>query len=121
MEVLIPNGHKATSSPFAEMCISPRQALRAARLFEKTLRESFEADEKLMGQHFRSKIQTGAEMKRRAEILARWFRVFRGDLGYSLARVEVELGRALRCELDGGLYTPTSASRSFGVPQGDAQ
>lgn len=120
MEVLIQNGHRATSSPFAEMVISPSQALRAARLFERTLRESFEYDEKEMGQHFRSTVQTGAEMKRRAEIMARWFRVFRGDLGYSLARVEAELGNALRCELNGGLYTPSPAHRSFGVPQGEA-
>lgn len=117
MEVLIKN----RCSPFAEMVISPAQAIRAAKLFERTLRESFERDEKMIGKAFRLKIQTQAEMKRRAEIMARWFRVFRGDLGYSMARVEAELGNALRSELDGGLYTPPSTQRMFGVPEGVAQ
>ncbi|MEN6370225.1 MAG: hypothetical protein ABFD77_11105 [Thermotogota bacterium] len=121
MEVLIPNAHRATSSPFADMMLSERQLLRAFLLFERVLKASFAEDEKTMGEHFRRKVQTGAEMKRRAGIMARWFRVFRGDLGYSLARIEAELGRALRCELNGGLYTPTSASRSYGVPEGEAQ
>lgn len=121
MEVLIPNSFKATKNPFTDMLMSPRQALRAARAFEKVLRESFDHDEKTMGVEFRRRIQTGAEMKRRAEILARWFRVFRGDLGYSLSRIETELGRALRSELEGGIYTPAPAGRSYGVPEGETQ
>lgn len=122
MEVLIHTSFQTTTkTPFAGMVTSPKQALRASLLFERVLRQSFEYDEKVMGQHFRAKVQTGAEMKRRAEIMARWFRVFRGELGYSMARVEAELGSALRSELDGGLYTPGPKERSFGVPQGDRQ
>lgn len=121
MEVLLPNSFQATKTPFSDMMLSRRQMARAAALFERVLRESFDTDEKHMGVEFRRRVQTGAEMKRRAQIMARWFRVFRGDLGYSLARIEAELGRALRSELEGGIYTPAPAHGSYGVPEGDTQ
>ena len=121
MEILIPNTFRATKTPFSDMVLSRGQLARAAVLFEKTLRESFDDDERLVGKDFRRRIQTDTEMKRRAQIMARWFRVFRGDLGFSLPKIEVELGRALRSELDGGLYTPTPAQRSYAAPEGDYQ
>lgn len=121
MEVLIPNSFKATRSPFSDMLLSPRQALRASRMFESVLRKSFEEDEREMGIEFRRRIQTGSEMRRRAEIMARWFRVFRGDLGYSLAKIEAEIGSALRSELDGGIYSPAPAGRSYCAPEGERQ
>lgn len=121
MEVLNTNPSRPRKHPFAGMLINPRQVVRTKMLFERVLQESFEYDEREMGAHFRAKVQTGDEMRRRADIMARWFRVFRGDLGYSLARIEAELGRALRCELNGGLFTPGPANRSYGVPQGDKQ
>jgi len=89
------------------------------QMFERELRKSFATDEHRMGKAFRERVQTQAELKRRSQIMARWFRVFRGDLGYSLARCEAEMGRALRSELDGELYTPPAAIGSFGVPEGD--
>jgi len=88
-------------------------------MFERELRKSFNTDEKRMGRAFRERVQTQAELKRRCEIMARWFRVFRGDLGYSIARCESEMARALRSELDGELYTPPSSVGAFGVPEGD--
>jgi len=118
MEALIPNSFRATSTPFSDMMLSPRQAMRAAKLFERVLKESFDYDEKTVGKEFRRRIQTGSEMKRRANIIARWFRVFRGDLGYSLARIEVELGSALRNELDGGkIYTPDTSRACYGAKE----
>ncbi len=121
MEVLIPNSFKATSSPFSDMLLNPQQALRAAQMFKNILVKSFAHEEATMGKAFRQRIQTGAEMKHRADILARWFRVLRGDLGYSMAKIENELGNALRSELDGELYTPASAHGSYGVTEGETQ
>jgi len=122
MEVLIPKPiGSATGGPFADLMLQPHQAKRAMAMFERVLRESFDHDEKVMGKAFRERVQTGSEMKRRAEKMARWFRVFRGDLGYSISRIEAEMGRALRCELDGGIYTPAPARGSYGVPEGDTQ
>lgn len=121
MEVLIPSYQRSGSRPFAGLVINSQQAQRAQQLFVRCLKDSFDVDEKRMGKFFRTRVQTQAEMKRRAQIMARWFRVFRGDLGYSLARCEAELGRALRCELDGELYTPPPAKGSFGVPEGETQ
>jgi len=72
-----------------------------------------------MGRAFRERVQTQAELKRRSEIMARWFRVFRGDLGYSISQCEMEIGKALRSELDGTLFTPVAALRSYGVPEGE--
>jgi len=122
MEVLIqkPLG-SSTGGPFAQLLLEPHQAVRAARMFERVLRESFEYDEKTMGKPFRERVQNGTEMKRRAQKMARWFRVFRADLGYSISRIEAELAQALRCELDGGIYTPAPSRGSYGVPEGDTQ
>lgn len=121
MEVLIPSYHKAGSRPFGDLLVSPQHAARAGKLFITCLKKSFDEDERRYGKPFRKRTQTQAEQKRRALIMARWFRIFRGDLGFSLARIEVELSNALRKELDGELYTPPSADRSFGVPEGDIQ
>ena len=121
MEVLIPNCHKAGSQPFAELLLSPKQTMRARQLFMRCLKDSFDEDERRDGKPFRDRVQTRSEMKRRALLMAGWFRIFRGDLGYSLARCEAELGKALRSDIDGELYTPPTTERSFGVPEGEPQ
>jgi len=90
-------------------------------MFVKCLKGSYEEDERRYGKAFKQRMMTDTEMRRRSEIMARWFRVLRGDLGYSLARCEAELPGALRAELDGVLYTPKANVGSFAVPQGDIQ
>ena len=120
MEVLIPSGFKTgTKLPFGDLIRDPGKMLRVGRMFESSLAKSFQEDERRMGKAFRERVQTQAEMDRRADIMARWFKVFRGDLGYSIARCEAEIYKALRSELDGELYTPPAARGSFGVPEGD--
>lgn len=54
---------------------------------------------------------TKAEAKRRTEICARWLLELRKDLGWSLPRILDELPRALRCDLDGIVYTPSREGR----------
>lgn len=49
---------------------------------------------------------TEAERKRRGEILFRWFRVMRADLGWSQRRALDTIEEALMCELGGSSYTP---------------
>jgi hypothetical protein len=49
---------------------------------------------------------TKNDVKRRFDILAKWFKVMRGDLGWSLQRALDTLPRALRAELDGEEFVP---------------
>jgi len=119
MELIIPSQHKSGDRSFAELLLSPQQTLRARQMFAKCLKKSFDEDERRHGKPFRDRVQTRDEMKRRALIMAHWFRIFRGDLGYSMARCEAEMYNALRSEIDGELYTPPSTDRSFGVPEGE--
>lgn len=121
MDVHIPQRHQSAKKPFEGLLHNAEACLRAGRMFEKALRRSFEQDERRHGKAFRERVQTATELKRRAEIMARWFRVFRGELGYSLSQCELELGGALRSELDGTLYTPYTAIGSYGVPEGETR
>lgn len=57
---------------------------------------------------------TRAEVKRRTEICLKWFRVMRGDLGYSTERALDFLSLALRTELDGGKWEPPAATAAWG-------
>lgn len=122
MEVLIPHNFGAgVKTPFGDLLTDSRQMLRVGLMFEKELKRSFDEDERRQGKAFRERVQTQAELKRRCDIMARWFRVFRGDLGFSIARCEAEIGRALRSELDGEIYTPPASVGTFGVPEGEQQ
>lgn len=115
MELISPKPMGQTrAGPFAQLLLSDRQMKRAHCMFTTVLAKSFEEDRRRKGDWFVRRIQTRAEMKRRGQIVARWFRVFRGELGYSLSKCEIELGRALRSELDETIYTPAPAGRAYG-------
>lgn len=56
---------------------------------------------------------TRAEVKHRANICYSWFKVMRGDLGFSTERVLDLLSAALRSELDGCKWTPPPVNRAW--------
>jgi hypothetical protein len=59
-------------------------------------------------------VGTQAEVKRRTEICLKWFRVMRGDLGYSTERALDFLSLALRKELDGESWEPPAQGAAWG-------
>lgn len=119
--IIIPGRFASEDKPFFELANGNRAtAYRVMRLFERTLERSFDEDEDRHGKAFRQKVQTQAELKRRADIMARWFRTMRGELGFSVSQVEAELHRALRSDLDGVGYEPPRAGRLYGAAEGEA-
>ena len=78
----------------------------------ETIQESFMHD--AIRHPGRQVVGTRAEVKRRTEICLKWFRVMRGDMGYSTERALDFLGLALRTELDGGKWEPPAAVTAWG-------
>jgi len=104
--VIVPGSPDADPTPFLRLIRHPQEHRRVVAAFMQTLAGSFELDKQRNGAEFAKRIHTQSEERRRSEIIARWFRRLRGDLGFSLSRALDELPRALRAELDGGSYTP---------------
>ena len=117
--IIIPDNHKASVTPFADLLLNKQQIHRMAVAFQRALAHSFREDEQRYGKGFVERIKTQSEMKQRAEILARWFRRLRGDLGYSISHCETELSRALRAELDQTAYSPPAAGKMYGAAEGE--
>lgn len=61
---------------------------------------------------------TRDEIKRRFEILERWYRDLRGERKWSVDRVLQALPHALRCELIGNTYEPDD--RALWIPKDGA-
>jgi len=104
--IIVPGAPNADPYPFLSLVDRPEDKRRTLNGFTNILAGSFREDERRQGKEFVRRIHTLAEEKRRAEIIGRWFRVMRAELGYSLSRTLDEIPRALRTELDGGKYTP---------------
>lgn len=111
MGIVVPIGPIEDPRPFLSLLNERGNYPLVARKFASTLAASFAEDARRNGAEFVRKIHTQDEEKRRAEILGKWFRRLRGDLGFSLNRTLDELPRALRAELDGGSYTPPEKNR----------
>jgi hypothetical protein len=110
--IIVPEGHKATSTPFRDLLRTPADFMVCARGIERALAISFAEDEQRGGRDYRARIQTDTEKKRRAEICGQWFRRLRGDLGYTIAAALDELPRALRATLDeNSTYQPPPKGR----------
>jgi len=113
--------HVHSKSPFADL-LNEGQAAEVSIRFEQIIMESFATD---AGREAIAKgaqgraVVTTAEVKRRFNILADWFKVFRGDMGWSLKRCLDELPRALRAKLDGEIYVPDK--RASWAPQPEQQ
>lgn len=122
MDILFPSSIRPSAShPFADLSYNPSLLRRASRAFVDALARSFAEDEKRMGAAFTARINTESERKRRAAILAKWYRILTGDERYSPQHALDEMGRALRAELDGTPYAPPRANRLWSPPQGDIQ
>ena len=110
--IFIPEAHKATGSPFADLLRTPADFMRCCHGIERALAMSFAEDEARGGPDYRARVQTETEQKRRAEICGQWFRRLRGDLGYTIANTLDELPRALRATLDeDSTYQPPPKGR----------
>ncbi len=104
--------HVKASTPFADL-LSDGQAVQVTLKFEQLIMESFATDagREAIAKGTKGKaVATAAEIKRRFNILADWFKTLRGDLGWSLQRIFTELPFALRAKLDGQLYVPNTRS-----------
>jgi hypothetical protein len=107
-----------TQHPFKELERDPARLRATMARFERILEASFAFDAQRDGTDFAARINTAAERRRRAAILAKWFRALRG-LGHSVERSIDDLSRALRCELDGDAYQPPPKNRVW-LPGGEA-
>jgi len=113
VELILPPRLRSASHPFADLCNKPADLQVVAHSVATSLARSFKDDAARHDGLFIT--HTAAEERRRAEILFKWFRRLRGDLGYSLSMALDELPRALRAELDGTPYEPPPKGRSRGV------
>lgn len=119
MPVIIDPFHASDQQhPFAELSRDPTRMRACMVRFERILEASFAFDEQRDGKDFAARINTGAERRRRAHLLAKWFRTLR-HLGHSVERSLDDLSRALRCELDGMDYRPPPKHRVW-LPGGEA-
>lgn len=107
--ILVPGQHQSAGTPFMDLVRDEEQLRRVFASIVATIDRSFREDATRYGQEHAKRVRTDTEMKRRADILGRWFRVMRGELDWGVARTLDELPRALRAELDGGTYTPPEA------------
>ena len=73
---------KKNEVPFADLIRNPMDGLNLRNAICSALKKSFDEDEKRMGSSFRNHIQTQHEVKRRTEILCKWFRTVRAEMGY---------------------------------------
>lgn len=114
--IVVPKQNRADQRPFADLAEDPDKFHRAMRRFVLILEQSFTVDARLHGADFARRHKTDTEMKRRADIIGRWYRQMR-NLGYGHIQTMDELPKALRAELDGECYTPPERSRLW-VPEG---
>lgn len=99
--------------PFADLTDDDAQVRQVERAFVRLLERSYADDAARYGTAFAQRMRTGAEIKRRANILGKWFRYLRGDCNYSITRALDESSRALRAELEGRPYSPPERRRCW--------
>jgi hypothetical protein len=95
---------------FAELVKRKEDLKRVFTGISKALSISFEQDKK---EHPLSFVITDAAIKERFSICEKWFRIMRGDCGYSVDRAVDYLPVALRTELDGGQFEPPKTEVSW--------
>ena len=113
-QIIIPKAFSSEKDyPFASMVKDPSTAVRVMKAICKAIGDSFAEDQRRLGKSFREKIQTEAEVKRRADICGKWFRILRAECGYSTSRAISTFDEALRTELDGGVFEPPKADGMY--------
>lgn len=103
MEAIIRNKESA----FADLVRKPEDLQRAAIGFIRAIENSFVQDQE---RSVLTILKTEKEVNRRFQICEEWFRVMRGDLGYSVDRACDFLPLALRSTLDGTPFDPPSGN-----------
>jgi hypothetical protein len=92
--------------PFSALLSSPAQFAKVAEKFEEVILASFGWE---AAKTHSTPTVTRSELKRRFEIVERYFRLFRGELGWSVERSLDHIGPALKSEiLIGRSYEPPS-------------
>lgn len=108
-----------TRKPFAGL-VEDGQAGLVTRRFEEMILASFSPDIAVHVVDGKPRPRmTAAEIKRRFDILADWFGVMKGDLGWSLQRVMDSLPIALQKTLAGESYTPDVRHAAWSAAQGE--
>ena len=94
------------STAFLEQLADPALRARVTSAFVGLIQGSFETHP--------MRHVTQDEVRRRFGILERWYRVLRGDRGWSVARVLDTLPRALLAELNGQRFEPEARASWLG-------
>lgn len=116
--IVTPGEGGASKAAFADL--TPVQLTAVMKRFDRIISDSFLTDEKRHGAGFREKVLTQAEVRRRGKIIFRWFRVMRGENGFSAQQAVDLLPGALRTELDGDDFIPPPRNRLW-TPEGVIQ
>lgn len=88
---------------FAQLVRNPNDLKRIFLAINSSIANSFEQDKARSPLVL---IVTDHEVRRRFKICEKWFRVMRGDCGYSIDRTLDFIPLALRNELDGVMFEP---------------
>ena len=105
---------------FAELVRKPEDLPRVFIGFQRAILNSFNQDQ---ARSILTVLKTEREVEYRFKVCEEWFRVMRGDMGYSVDKSLDFLPIALRCTLDKISFTPPAAGESWapGVLQRDVQ
>lgn len=103
---------KNKDSAFAELTKRPEDLQRVYKGLMATIANSFKQD----GDRGSIINLTDTEFRRRFQICEKWFRIMRGDCGYSVEKTVDFLPRALRCDLDGESFEPPKSDVSGWAP-----
>lgn len=117
MQIIVPGKDSADRHPFESLTRNRQEFAKAVNGVIRIVHQSFIEDAKRTSVDHVRRVRTEREEKRRTDICGKWFRRFRGDLGFGLIKTLDELPKALRAELDGAKYTPPAAGRLW-VPGG---
>lgn len=110
-QIVIPHEFQSTATPFLDVVKSPRAGYHLFKRVQEIVSDSFKEDARRMGKNVSQIKISQVEVKRRADIVGRWYRVMVADIRLSSVKAIDHLALALRTELDGGTFTPPSRRR----------
>jgi len=107
--------------PFASIFQNDEDIKRVFLALEAAIFNSFVEDVRRepfgpMAQRLATGGISAADMKARFQICERWVRKARGDLGMGIEKTLDLMGHALRCELDGTEFDPTTLKTKIWTP-----